>query len=73
MGNFIINMQKIRLADADMWVISEGCWCFMCVCVCVLGFFSLVWGGGGLQLDVVQRRAAGFVTGTTELPAAPGG
>ena len=36
------------------------------VYVCVCGG-----GGGGGQLKVIQRRATGFVTGTTELPAAP--
>ena len=36
----------------------------MYVCVVV------VVGGGG-QLKVGKRRATGFVTGTTELPAAP--
>ena len=36
------------------------------VYVCVV----VVAGGGG-QLKVIQRRATGFVTGTTELPAAP--
>ena len=35
------------------------------VYVCVV-----VVGGGGGQLKVIQRRATGFVTGTTELPAA---
>ena len=35
------------------------------VYVCVV----VVAGGG--QLKVIQRRATGFVTGTTELPAAP--
>ena len=35
------------------------------------------WGGGGgegcdgVQLEVVQSRATAFITGTTELPAAP--
>ena len=33
-------------------------------------YVCVVAGGGG-QLKVVQRRATGFVTGTTELPAAP--
>ena len=41
----------------------------VCVCVCVCG------GGGegvvGMQLEVVQSRAKGFITGTTEQPAAP--
>ena len=36
------------------------------VYVCVV-----VVGGGRGQLKVIQRRATGFVTGTTELPAAP--
>ena len=35
------------------------------VCVVVV----VVVGGGGIK--VIQRRATGFVTGTTELPAAP--
>ena len=43
----------------------------MCVCVCV----RWLGGGGrcvlGVQLEVVQSRATGFITGTTELPATP--
>ena len=42
----------------------------MCVCVCVCA----VVGGRcvlGVQLEVVQSRATGFITGTTELPATP--
>ena len=58
-------MKKIRMTDADMLGISEG-WGVVYMCVC---------GGGrgvlGLQLEVVQSRATGFITGTTELPAAP--
>ena len=56
-------MKKLHMADADMWGISEG-W-GLGVCVCGGG------GGGRGQLKVVQWRATGFVTGTTELPAAP--
>ena len=56
-------MKKLRMTDADMLGISEG-WGLVYVCV---------WWGGvlGLQLEVVQSRATGFITGTTELPAAP--
>ena len=35
------------------------------------GLVYVCGGGGGGQLKVVQRRATGFVTGITELPAAP--
>ena len=35
------------------------------------GLVYVCGGGGGGQLKVIQRRATGFVTGTTELPAAP--
>ena len=64
-------MKKPRMSDADMWGISEG-WGLVHVCVCV--------GGGGegggrgvlvVQLEEVQSRATGFITGTIELPAAP--
>ena len=56
-------MKKLRMTDADMLGNSEG-WGLVYVCVC---------GGDvlGLQLEVVQSRATGFITGTTELPAAP--
>ena len=50
-------MQTCRESQQDGGLVYE------CVVVVV--------GGGGGQLKVVQRRATGFVTGTTELPAAP--
>ena len=61
----IIGMKKLRMTNANMLGISEG-WGLVYVCVC---------GGGrgvlGLLLEVVQSRETGFITGTTELPAAP--
>ena len=55
-------MKKLRMTDADIFGISEG-WGLVYVCVCG--------GGGRLLLEVVKSRATGFITGTTELPAAP--
>ena len=42
----------------------DGGLVYVCVVVVVVG-------GGGGGIKVIQRRATGFVTGTTELPAAP--
>ena len=52
-------MQTCRESQRDGGLV------YACVVVVVV-----VVGGGG-QLKVVQRRATGFVTGTTKLPAAP--
>ena len=52
-------MQTCRESKRDRGLV------YVCVVVVAGG------GGGGGQLKVNQRRATGFVTGTTELPAAP--
>ena len=46
----------------------DGAWC---ICVCVVGGGGGGEGCDGVQLEVVQSRATAFITGTTELPAAP--
>ena len=63
--HIIFDMNKLRMTDADMWGVPEG-W-GLCVCVCVCGGRGVL----GVKLKAVQGRATEFITGTTELPAAP--
>ena len=59
MKNSALQMQTCWESQRD------GAWC-MCVCGGDGGR-----GVFGLQLEVVQSHTKGFITGTTELPAAP--